>query len=201
MDEAITKFVNKMVPEGTQITTDSLIKGVESFILCQPSNPTSSAVYHGHQECRSTITVVHRLGEPIDDGEQLELQRLRHDNREKTKCIEELEARELRFTCQIDKLEGDLLSLKTQFERYCENMHAGGKHSTSTTVSESEQQFSVSSMSTPLDMSQAVVQHFNALIIDLRKFLLKWRWEMKYLNYSLNFLLSFKEQKYKSSTF
>ena len=45
----------------------------------------------------------------MDGGEHSELQRLRHNNREKTKRIE---ARELRFTCQIHKL-GDLLSLKT----------------------------------------------------------------------------------------
>ena len=174
LDEAITMFVKKMVPEGTQITTDSLIKGVESFILCQPTSP---AVYHGYQqnkESPSTITVVHCLGEPVDGGEQSELKRLRQENQEKTKRIEELEARELRFTGQIDKLEGDLLSLKTQFERYCKNMHDGGNRSTSSTVSESEQQFSGSSsahsMSTPVDMSQAVVQHFNILSIDLRKF-------------------------------
>ena len=120
LDEAITMFVNKMAPEGTQISRDSLIKGVES-------------------------------------------------NQEKTKRIEELEARELRFTGQTDKLEGDLQSLKAQFERYCEKIHAGGNNSNI-----SEQQFSESSvahsMTTSLHMSQAVVQHFNALSIDLRKF-------------------------------
>ena len=66
----------------------------------------------------------------ISCSEQSELESLRKENREKTKRIEELQAREQRFT--QDKLE-DLLSLKAQFERYCANMHVDGNDSSTTT--------------------------------------------------------------------
>ena len=111
MDEAITMFVSRMVPNGTWINTDSLIKGVESYILCQPTGTQTSPTCSYHQRTDgsgspSTVTVVHRLGEPMDgisSDEHSELERLRRENREKTKCIKELEAREHRFQ-QIDKL-------------------------------------------------------------------------------------------------
>ena len=46
-------------------------------------------------------------------------------------------------------------------------------------------------------LSQAVVQHFDTLGIDLRKNFNdgKWRWEMKYLSRSTNFPSSFEETK------
>ena len=70
MDEAITMFVSRMVPNGTWINTDSLIKAVESYILCQPTDTTSPTFsYHQRTDgsrSPSTVTVVHRLGEPMD---------------------------------------------------------------------------------------------------------------------------------------
>ena len=126
----------------------------------------------------------------ISCSEQSELESLCKENREKTKCIEELEAREQRFVQQIGKLEGDLVSLKAQFERYCANMHCGGnasttsstanpglghnsnhpgqQTSTSSSTQSTMQQGSTSQRSGVL--SQAVIQHFNTLGIDLRKF-------------------------------
>lgn len=84
MDEAITVFVSRMVPDGTWISTDSLIKGVESFILCQPTNSASSSLAQPIVGSSSTVTVVHRLGEPMDGiscSEQSELESLRKENR------------------------------------------------------------------------------------------------------------------------
>ena len=69
----------------------------------------------------------------ISCSEQSELERLRKENREKTKRIEELKAREERFTQQIDKLEGDLLGLKAQFERYCANVRVDDNSSSTST--------------------------------------------------------------------
>ena len=103
----------------------------------------------------------------------------------KTECIEELEAREQRFVQQIDKLEEDIVSLKAQFERYCANMHHRDNTSTTTNTglghnSNNQGRQTSSSSSTqstvqqgrmsPGVLSQAVIQHFNTLGIDLGKF-------------------------------
>ena len=192
LDEALTTFVNRMVPDGTWINTDSLIKAVESFILCQPSisSPTS------HQQSAtigvspsSTITLVHRLGESIDGiSDESELEQLRIENREKTKRIDKLEAREHRFTHQIDKLDGDLHCLKAQFERYCANMaisdtssattNPGHSHNSERQTNQMRVESGSSGTTSTADrtegtspgMPQTIVQHFNTLGIDLRKF-------------------------------
>ena len=208
LDKTITMSVSRMVPDGTWINTDSLIKAVESFIHSQTMSPTTSQT---HNQSPSTVTVVHCLGEPMDGiscSEQSELESLHKENREKRmywkiKRIEELEAQEQRFTHQIDKLEGDLLNLKARFERYCANMHVGGNNSTTTAnlnlghnSNHPEQQTSASTSTVQQGntspqsgvLSQAVIQHFNTLGIDLRNSTFKWRWEIKYLNHSTNFL-------------
>ena len=101
-----------------------------------------------------------------------------------------MEAREHRFTQQIDELGGDLLCLKAQVERYCVNVHVDGGNSTTTapgpisnhsgqqtnhgsesSPSQSSMQQASSTMSSgPTILSQTVIQHFNTLGIDLRKF-------------------------------
>ena len=165
-----------MLPEGTWVNTDSLIIAVESFIGCQPITPSmyhQPTGTHVHNESPSTVTVVHRLGEPMDGtscSEQSELESLRKENQEKTERIEELEAQEQRFAQQVDKLEQDIVSLKAQLERYCANMHCGGNPSMTNIPANvgPVQQRSTSPGSGVL--SQAVTQHFNTLGIDLGKF-------------------------------
>lgn len=186
LDEAITTFIGKMLPDGTWINTDSLIKAVESFIACQLMTPTLAYQQQTYNDSPSTVTVVHRLGEPMDDtscNEQSELlENLRKENQEKTERIKELEAREQRFVQQIDKLEEDIVSLKAQFERYCANMHCRDNASTTTSAglghnSDNQGRQTSASSSTvqqertsPDILSQAVIEHFNTLGIDLRKF-------------------------------
>ena len=96
-----------------------------------------------------------------------------------------MEAREQRFVQQIDKLEEDIVSLKAQFERYCAYMHHRDNTSTTTNTglghifNNQGRQTSASSSTqstvqqrrmSPGVLSQAVIQHFSTLGIDLRKF-------------------------------
>ena len=166
-----------MVPSHFS-TTNNLIQGIEEFIKTCGRTPEAqvSPLDPGRT---GTLHVIHRLDESTNES-SAEVQRLQKEVIEKENRIKELEAREARFTQEIDRLQCNMDELKERFESYCRrnspsnysnqpNDCGSGSHSSELCGSSQSETPEKSSAGSVL-ITQPVIQHFNTLGIDLKTF-------------------------------